>query len=146
MKIYISGPIQYDKHHREKFASAEARLLELGHEPVNPLKVAVIHKSQGKNDACRAYPHAYYGEDNHAVSCYLRGDIAAMAECDAIYLLNGWESSSGAKIELQVALAMHMDIYFDNLVKHSLRVTSFLLEGESPKGGVLPPADQDQQG
>ena len=36
--------------------------------------------------------------------------MAALVQCDAIYLLKGWESSKGTRLELEVALALGLDV------------------------------------
>jgi hypothetical protein len=49
---------------------------------------------------------------------YLHRDLQEMLDnkCDAIILLPGWSKSNGAKLELQLALGLKMDVYFyDNV-------------------------------
>lgn len=41
----------------------------------------------------------------------MRSAITKMLECDAISLLDGWENSKGAKIELEIAKKLSMPIY-----------------------------------
>ena len=42
----------------------------------------------------------------------MRADIKALCDCDAIVLLEGWEASKGAHIELQVAHRLGLEIKF----------------------------------
>jgi hypothetical protein len=82
MKIYLSGPITgMPDGNRLEFALAERTLRSLGHEVINPHRIA--------ND----------GTWSHA----MRQDIKALMDCDAIYLLKGWSSSRGACIEFHLA-------------------------------------------
>jgi len=85
MKIYISGKITGLPIHDAEavFETAEKRLKSEGHEPINPMKL----------------PH------NHGQTWleYMKEDIKALLECDAIYMLNGWQESKGACIEFNIA-------------------------------------------
>lgn len=40
---------------------------------------------------------------------YLRDDLKILLDCDAIYMLDGWQESKGAKLEHMVALACGID-------------------------------------
>lgn len=67
----------------ERFAAARAALAAAGHEPVNPLDL------NAPGD-----PYALY----------MRRDLRALLDCDAIHLLTGWRDSRGACIEHAVAV------------------------------------------
>lgn len=43
-----------------------------------------------------------------------------LAYCHAIYLMNGWEQSSGCRDELNLALSTGKEIYFENTKKYDL--------------------------
>ena len=43
---------------------------------------------------------------------FLEGDIEILKRCDAIYMLNNFESSDGAKKELQVAKDIGLEIIY----------------------------------
>jgi len=92
MKIYISGkitglPIQEAQNN---FEAAEKRLKSEGHEPINPMKL----------------PH----EHGKTWSEYMKEDIKALLECDAIYMLLGWQESKGACIEFNLAHDLRLKI------------------------------------
>ena len=59
-------------------------------------------------------PSFKYGESGQhtpeLVEKVLRADLAAVADCDTIYLLSGWTTSEGARRELNVALACNLRI------------------------------------
>ena len=69
MKIYICGQITGVENYAEAFEQAEKTLITEGYEVVNPCKL----------------PH------NHDLSweSYMKEDIKAMLDCDAILLLPG---------------------------------------------------------
>ncbi len=99
MRVYISGkitglPILAAK---EKF-KWHAGYLELkGHDPVNPMDL----------------PHK-----NHEWIDYIVTDIRALLECDAIYMLNCWGQSLGARIEYGIAKEMGMTIIYQGDLKY----------------------------
>lgn len=45
---------------------------------------------------------------------YMEKDIPILKECDAIYMLKGWDKSKGARIELAIAKADGMDILYQD--------------------------------
>lgn len=92
MKIYISGAITDDLNYEEKFERAERFLLEQGHSVVNPAAVA-------------------YGEE-FSYKDFIDMDLNALMRCDAIYMLNGWGKSKGARLELLYAVTVGLDVYY----------------------------------
>ncbi len=89
MKIYISGPITgYANFNKEAFDSASTVIREAGHDPVNPQDL----------------PHDH-GKTWHE---FMKVDIKAMLDCDAVLLLPGWANSRGATLEYRIALDLDM--------------------------------------
>lgn len=96
MKVYISGPINGKANgNREAFAYAAGQIEKLGLEPVNPHDVLKDHAGW-----CRGEP---VGDDGHGYGCYMKPDLIAMLDCDAIVFLAGWQYSKGATVERAVA-------------------------------------------
>lgn len=93
MRIYISGQITGLKLEdaRALFERAEILLQERGYIPVNPMKLN---------------PHT----DGKTWKEYMLDDLNALFDCEAIYLLDNWQGSKGARIEYQVAKEMDMVI------------------------------------
>lgn len=94
-KVYISGAIaHYDLEERKgAFAEAELRLRSIGFEPVNPFK-------NGLPD------EAHWRE-------HMKADIALLLGCRYIYMLEGWELSKGAKLELDIASSCGIKVLFE---------------------------------
>lgn len=85
MKIYISGQISglpLDEV-RAKFHDAEQQIIERGNEAVNPLKNGI--------------------PDSEPWTVHMAADIVLLLDCDAIYMLPGWEASKGATLEKNIA-------------------------------------------
>ena len=53
-------------------------------------------------------------DDAHP-SVHMRADFKLLLDCDAIYMVSGWEDSSGCVAEFQVARHCHMDIKYESL-------------------------------
>ena len=85
-RFYISGAITGVPDYLIKFAHAKSRLMMHGYEVVNPAQL------------CLSLPQSFTHEQ------YMDICMAALKACDGIYLLKGWQSSKGAKIEAEYAL------------------------------------------
>ena len=83
MTVYISGPITDVPDYKEKFGLIEASLKLEGYETVNPSNVNL-----GEN--------ATWEE-------YMRHDIKLLCDCDAIFMMKGWQRSKGARVENYIA-------------------------------------------
>lgn len=105
MKVYISGKISglEESEYLPMFAEAAEFLKKCGHEPVNPLEV-----DPGCNEACKSGLSFEDGRYMHTWQCYMKADIKALLECDAIMALDNAGDSRGAQLELE--LASHLDI------------------------------------
>lgn len=95
-RIYIAGPmtgiplLNFPAFHAEA-----AKLRAKGFEVVNPAEVNPDH----------AIPWA---------QC-MRRDIAELVTCDAIRLLQGWESSKGATLEHHIAERLELRVILPNV-------------------------------
>ena len=83
MTVYISGPITDVPDYKEKFGLIEASLKLEGYETVNPSNVNL-----GEN--------ATWEE-------YMRHDIKLLCDCDAVFMMKGWQRSKGARVENYIA-------------------------------------------
>ena len=90
MTVYISGPITGVDNYNENFIMAERALQYSGYDTVMPVTIGAALKSKLKREPTWAE--------------YMREDIKALMDCDGIYMLDGWEKSSGARLEEHIAV------------------------------------------
>lgn len=93
-RVYISGPITGDPDARTRFRNAEGLKVNEGFDVMNPF-------DNGVNDGSAWEEH-------------MIADIRMLMLCDTIFMLNGWQSSKGARIEFKIAEEMGMDIQFES--------------------------------
>lgn len=99
MKIYISGKISglpYGEVER-KFADAEELLESIGFEVVNPLRNGLPEKEEWIKHLCK--------------------DIELLHGCGAIFMLDNWRDSRGARHEYNFALEEGKEVYFESSMK-----------------------------
>lgn len=85
MKVYIAGKITGNPDYINQFAKAEEELKASGHTVLNPVK------NKGFS----------YKE-------YIDMGLCELMKCDGIYLLDGWQESSGARLEFLYAMVTDM--------------------------------------
>lgn len=84
MRVYLSGPMTgLPDNNFPAFHAVAQALREAGEDVVNPAEI--------NPDASLSWEEC------------MRADIKALCDCDAIYLLPGWEQSKGVHLELHVA-------------------------------------------
>lgn len=107
MKFYISGKIGENAPSREtlaKFKEAEDTLKERGHEVFNPTTSGLGQHAESLARAA-AYKTSFYQE-------ILLLDLVQLSQCDAVLVLDDWHSSKGTKVELMLAQALDIPIYY----------------------------------
>lgn len=88
-RIYLSGPISgMPDLNRPAFAAAQEALEAAGYVVVNPLDVTQATNWQ---------------------QC-MRDDIKALMDCEGVATLDGWEGSTGAVIEVELAMKLRMPV------------------------------------
>lgn len=92
MKIYISGPMAGIEGYEKNFKAAEEKMQEAGHEVVNPAEIDGEGMTREE---------------------LLMLDLWMLEECNAIYMLKGWQQSCGANREYGFALAKGMGVMFE---------------------------------
>ena len=95
MKVYVAGKISDLNKERvcKKFKEAENFLLAKGHDVLIPI-VSPEYKSLSHED----YMHI----------CYAMIDV-----CDAVYMLDNWRESAGAKLEYEYACSKNKEIIYE---------------------------------
>ena len=88
MKIYIAGAITNNPNYEKQFSEAENRLLEQGHAVINPVKNLGFDYKE-----------------------YIDMGLNELMRCDAIYLMEGWEKSSGANLEYNYAVTVGLQVF-----------------------------------
>ena len=102
-RCYVAGPMRgYPGYNFPAFDAAEARVRELGFHPVSPAAMDRLYEGWG------AAPPEDLEVATEDAKRFMRRDLAVLFELDAgagdaIYLLNGWEKSKGARAELALA-------------------------------------------
>lgn len=92
MPLYISGPMSgLPEFNYPAFQAAAKELRERGYEVVNPADIKV---------------------DTPSWEAFMRADIAALVNCDVIYMLSGYKASKGALLELTIAEALGMSVMY----------------------------------
>ncbi len=92
MKVYISGRIKDYDGYVGHFKRVHDYLEAIGHEIVNPCELTAEQLS--------------YEE-------FMKLDIIEMLKCDAICMLKGWETSSGARCEHLIAAMCGMKFMYE---------------------------------
>lgn len=101
-RIYLSLPISgYDLQERIDTAmQMEVKLRGLGYDVFNPLGDGWMN-----------------GLSTHE---YMKHDLKALLNCDAIFIMKGWNRSAGCKLELDTAVAIGIDVFFEEQVNIQL--------------------------
>jgi NTP pyrophosphatase (non-canonical NTP hydrolase) len=114
-KVYIAGPMRgYPRYNFDAFFAAEERIRkELGWDVISPARIDV---ELGFD------PDIEHNIDRDMLNTFIKRDVDAICQCDAIVLLPGWEKSTGTKAEIAIALFLGMELleYGDNIQPNSL--------------------------
>lgn len=98
MKIYLAGPMRgWAQFNFPTFHRVAAELRKRGHIVISP---AEMDMDMDKLDVSTATAET---EPPHDLAHYMKRDLAAVCECDAVATLPGWEKSAGARLEVHVA-------------------------------------------
>jgi hypothetical protein len=107
MRVYIAGPMRgIPELNFPEFFRVEAVWKALGWDVVNP---AQMDKDNGYVPSKTQLKF-----DNLSIEQAMSRDLPAVANCDAIALMTGWEKSQGANIELQHARELGKVVYDAN--------------------------------
>lgn len=93
-KIYISGKITGLNPDQafSLFNNAELFLTDEGWDVINPMTISHEHDKSWES--------------------YMKNDLKALLDCEAIYMLNDWHTSKGANIEYNLARELGLKVIF----------------------------------
>jgi len=63
---------------------------------------------------------AVHDGDDGDSSIWLDGDLEILRRCDAIFMLNGWTNSEGARKEFELACELRLGVFFEIIHLHKL--------------------------
>lgn len=91
MRLYISGPMTgYPHFNHFAFDAARSQLIAWGHEPIDPSRHPVVATNTWAD--------------------YMRTDLRDLLDAEGVAVLDGWECSRGAVLEVHVAHALGMTV------------------------------------
>lgn len=98
--IYIAGPMRgLPDYNYPAFDAAADALKQSGWEVENPAAIGRVYGTPEEINA-----------EKNLLAWVMNAERRRLALCDAIFLLDGWEKSAGARKELALALALGLDI------------------------------------
>lgn len=107
-RIFLSGPMMGKPDLNLALFEATRRKLE-GLFPSATVTIPHTIKPEPHDTPC---PAGYgTGPDGHSSACHLRGQVAALLDCDAVIFLPGWSLSPGSGVEFHVASYCGMQLY-----------------------------------
>lgn len=108
-KVYLSGAISGRAPHEymNQFANVARSLRKRGWEVVSPLEIKPIH-------AIGPCLDGYEGSDidDHSWSCCMRKCFSELVRCETVIMLPGWQSSHGARAEINVAAMCGLSLWY----------------------------------
>lgn len=100
-KIYLSGKITGKTYEEalSDFSQAENK--------VNSANLVSPNSVQAINPMTIEHNH------DQSWNSFMKVDLKALLDCDAIYMLKGWHESKGANIEYNLAKSLDLEIFFE---------------------------------
>ena len=102
MRVYISGAITNEPNYISKFHKAEIDLKARGHLALNPARIGNVVQNN------TPWPLEY--DD------FMMIDEILLKQCDGIYMLKGYEHSTGALHELMIATRDGKEIMYEEVL------------------------------
>ena len=116
-RVYVAGPMRgYPDFNFPAFDAASARLRAAGWVVLSP---AEIERADGFDERGMTGNEPLEGKRMKDI---VRRDIGAVLASDAIYLLRGWDKSTGALAELAVARWLGLEILGENMLGGALPI------------------------
>lgn len=133
MRLYVAGPMSgHPEHNFPAFREAARKLRALDYDVTSPVEMDEAGGFDSKT-ADNVEP----GSEEWAT--FLARDVKVVADVDAVVVIDGWEESRGAALEVHVARELGKKVY--RLAKPSTGMTPVLEEVKSPTR-YQPPSDE----
>lgn len=94
--VYIAGGITGVEDYKSKFAAVAEKLRSKGKNPCNPAEIDLGEGAEWED--------------------YMRVCIPILCQCGTIVMLNNWEESRGAKMELRIALELGIRVKWEGYI------------------------------
>jgi len=105
-KVYIAGPMTgYDQFNKPAFMDVENYLRNVGFEVFNP----AVEQEIKNLDECNGFEPLTPEERKRII----RKDLEGIMSSDQMFMLKGWEKSTGARAEHAVAVWLEMEIGYE---------------------------------
>ena len=103
MKIFIAGPMRgYENYNFKKFDYTQKLLEEKGYDVVNPARISRKFKEKDVNSDINIYNEMVNQQQE------------AEKTCNTILLLDGWQWSEGARLEVKTAANLEMQFLLES--------------------------------
>jgi len=100
VRVYVCGPMAgYPDHNFPAFKQVTKRLRGLGFEVVCPTEVNPVPPTE-----------EVVAGGERWIECLIC-DIKQMLDCEALYILDGWNKSSGATLEMMIAMCLRKQFF-----------------------------------
>jgi len=118
-RFYIAGPMSgYPEFNFPAFDAAKEQLILWGYKVISP---ADLDRASGPFEDCKVEDCA-------------RRDLEALLEVDAVYALDGWEKSTGARNEVMVAGWLGLPVFSQERKGEEMRITARFAAGAELSG------------
>jgi nucleoside 2-deoxyribosyltransferase len=108
MIIYIAGPMTgHENYNFDAFDKVRDYLKAAGHHPISPADIDRLY------EGWKVYPPAGFVPTDDDRARFMRRDLNAIEGADAIYMMEGWENSKGARVELAYAEFLGKKIMYE---------------------------------
>lgn len=125
MKIYLAGPMRNKPFYNfPRFNEESKKLRELGHTVWSPAENDV--EQDGFNPILSMSPQDSTKKQPYTMSHYMKRDLPAICDSDAIVLLEGWDKSEGCNIEVWVGKALGKKIFSAGQLDKELDLSNFV--------------------
>jgi len=139
LTVYVAGPMRGRKYFNfPAFDAAKVNLERRGFIVISP---ADLDRTEGFDPETLGSDYDWMDLEacDFSILHAIDRDIAALKKCDAIYLLRGWEASTGAKAEKALAEWLRLSVLYEeeDILEEALRITT------GDRNAAYGPPDQD---